>query len=136
MAPSDTGVLRWLALADLPGIGPVGAWRLLARAEGRIESLFEHADAVLASWGLNEAQRAALHRPPQMGALAHDWMQRPDHHLLTPDHPLYPPLLREIPAAPSGLTHQCLYFEQPHTFEQILFIQTAEPALVGHAQIT
>ena len=36
----------------------------------------------------------------------------------------------------SGLTHQCLYFEQPHTFEQILFIQTAEPALVGHAQIT
>nr|AXV45744.1 hypothetical protein TRI3_00006 [uncultured organism] len=35
--------------------------------------------------------------------------------------------------SPSGLTHQCLYFEQPHTFEQILFIQTAEPALVGHA---
>lgn len=100
MAPSDTGVLRWLALADLPGIGPVGAWRLLARAEGRIESLFEHADAVLASWGLNEAQRVALRRPPKMGALAHDWMQRPDHHLLTPDHPLYPPLLREIPAAP------------------------------------
>ncbi|WP_176716409.1 hypothetical protein [Aeromonas sp. EERV15] len=33
----------------------------------------------------------------------------------------------------TGLTHQCLYFEQPHTFEQILFIQTAEPALVGHA---
>lgn len=33
----------------------------------------------------------------------------------------------------AGLTHQCLYFEQPHTFEQILFIQTAEPALVGHA---
>ena len=33
----------------------------------------------------------------------------------------------------SGLTHQCLYFEQPHTFEQILLIQTAEPALVGHA---
>ncbi len=32
-----------------------------------------------------------------------------------------------------GLTHQCLYFEQPHTFEQILLIQTAEPALVGHA---
>ncbi|MCR3986132.1 cation:dicarboxylase symporter family transporter, partial [Aeromonas caviae] len=25
----------------------------------------------------------------------------------------------------TGLTHQCLYFEQPHTFEQILFIQTA-----------
>lgn len=35
--------------------------------------------------------------------------------------------------AEAGLTHQCLYFEQPHTFEQILFIQTAEPALVGHA---
>ena len=33
----------------------------------------------------------------------------------------------------AGLTHQCLYFEQPHTFEQILLIQTAEPALVGHA---
>jgi hypothetical protein len=41
-------------------------------------------------------------------------------------------LLTDLP----GLTHQCLYFEQPHTFEQILFIQTAEPALVGHAQIT
>ena len=38
--------------------------------------------------------------------------------------------VRELGA---GLTHQCLYFEQPHTFEQILFIQTAEPALVGHA---
>ena len=37
------------------------------------------------------------------------------------------------PIAHPGLTHQCLYFEQPHTFEQILFIQTAEPALVGHA---
>ena len=36
-------------------------------------------------------------------------------------------------AGQAGLTHQCLYFEQPHTFEQILFIQTAEPALVGHA---
>ena len=36
-------------------------------------------------------------------------------------------------AIETGLTHQCLYFEQPHTFEQILFIQTAEPALVGHA---
>ncbi|WP_445445616.1 hypothetical protein, partial [Citrobacter portucalensis] len=40
------------------------------------------------------------------------------------------------PGEQPGLTHQCLYFEQPHTFEQILFIQTAEPALVGHAQIT
>ena len=37
------------------------------------------------------------------------------------------------PAEKTGLTHQCLYFEQPHTFEQILLIQTAEPALVGHA---
>ena len=36
-------------------------------------------------------------------------------------------------AVSTGLTHQCLYFEQPHTFEQILLIQTAEPALVGHA---
>ena len=43
-------------------------------------------------------------------------------------------MLRSYTAAQSaGLTHQCLYFEQPHTFEQILFIQTAEPALVGHA---
>ncbi|WP_270805461.1 hypothetical protein, partial [Aeromonas sp. QDB56] len=32
--------------------------------------------------------------------------------------------VRETPDL-SGLTHQCLYFEQPHTFEQILFIQTA-----------
>ncbi|MGU5727296.1 hypothetical protein ACV1C1_22525, partial [Aeromonas caviae] len=31
----------------------------------------------------------------------------------------------QIKAIRSGLTHQCLYFEQPHTFEQILFIQTA-----------
>ncbi|MEL4304215.1 hypothetical protein ACE02Z_21800, partial [Shewanella xiamenensis] len=31
-----------------------------------------------------------------------------------------------VRAATAGLTHQCLYFEQPHTFEQILFIQTAE----------
>ncbi len=38
-----------------------------------------------------------------------------------------------LQAMKAGLTHQCLYFEQPHTFEQILFIQTAEPALVGHA---
>ena len=43
---------------------------------------------------------------------------------------------REERERKTGLTHQCLYFEQPHTFEQILFIQTAEPALVGHAQIT
>lgn len=41
--------------------------------------------------------------------------------------------LRDMPLDQAGLTHQCLYFEQPHTFEQILFIQTAEPALVGHA---
>ncbi len=48
-----------------------------------------------------------------------------------------PPLLQRDDDAwelrTPGLTHQCLYFEQPHTFEQILFIQTAEPALVGHA---
>lgn len=43
----------------------------------------------------------------------------------------YPTPKVDVRAA--GLTHQCLYFEQPHTFEQILLIQTAEPALVGHA---
>ena len=42
-------------------------------------------------------------------------------------------LVESDPEFSTGLTHQCLYFEQPHTFEQILFIQTAEPALVGHA---
>ena len=42
-------------------------------------------------------------------------------------------LQRQFVWGNAGLTHQCLYFEQPHTFEQILLIQTAEPALVGHA---
>lgn len=46
---------------------------------------------------------------------------------------LFPELPSELAGVVPGLTHQCLYFEQPHTFEQILFIQTAEPALVGHA---
>lgn len=50
-----------------------------------------------------------------------------------PQSPIPKPLWLKVGP---GLTHQCLYFEQPHTFEQILFIQTAEPALVGHAQIT
>ena len=45
-----------------------------------------------------------------------------------------PPDEEELaPLQQPGLTHQCLHFEQPHTFEQILLIQTAEPALVGHA---
>ena len=44
-------------------------------------------------------------------------------------------ILLSVSLALAGLTHQCLYFEQPHTFEQILFIQTAEPAFAVNSSM-
>lgn len=98
--PPDDGVLRWLTLWAVPGVGPVTAWRLLEQVGGEISALLSAPTERLSEWGLTRSQIDALHRPsPALSALL-SWCEAPHHHLLTPDHPCYPPRLKEIPAAP------------------------------------
>lgn len=93
----------WIRLAQTPGVGRLTVRRLLDH--------FDDPQAVLAAGydALTElvspARARVLSDPPSCSvaeqidaALA--WLNLPSHHLLTRDHPAYPPLLLQIPDPP------------------------------------
>jgi len=90
----------WLALARAPGVGPVNFVRLLKHF-GDPRSVFE---AGLSEWQAFKIKGALLNylQAPNWQAIEKDmqWLAQPGNHLLTLEHPDYPPLLREIHSAP------------------------------------
>ena len=101
----------WLAFWRMSGIGP-GAFRQVIAQLGAIGPLFEQSASQLEHWGFNARQRQqimAFRQGREKALLAGvqqdlDWQSRePHHHILTWQDTRYPPLLREIAAAPPVL---------------------------------
>ena len=93
----------WLSLVLAPGIGGRNTARL-TEAFGSPRLWAEHSDAELAACELKPALIRSLRKPEEdwmVRALA--WLEAPEHHLVTLDDPLYPPLLRQIDDAPAAL---------------------------------
>lgn len=98
---ADHHLLRWLSLAHTPGLGLVGANRLLA-AYGDIEALFRAGLDDLSARGVRREIALALTRrtglAPARQELAR--IRRAGIHCLTRSDPAYPPLLQEISDPP------------------------------------
>jgi len=101
--PRADNTQAWLALILAPGLGP-------QRVAGLSDQLASLADWTqlsndqLRRCGLTRPQIDALHRPDR-DALerALNWLDAPDHFLITLDDELYPPLLKQIPDPPLAL---------------------------------
>ena len=99
----------WLILESVPGVGPVTVSRLLSAlaesadeedSEGDITALFDCSDGHLHDLGLSREQVRALRHPGIGVEEALRWADGPGNRLICRDSPEYPPLLREVPAAP------------------------------------
>jgi DNA processing protein len=93
----------WLALVLAPGLGGRNTARL-TEAFGSPRLWEERSDAELAACELRPGLVRALRQPePDWMARALAWLKAPEHHLITLDDPLYPPLLRQIDDPPAAL---------------------------------
>ena len=93
----------WMRLQQTPGVGPVAASALIERFKTP-QAIFSAAFEVLLEH-VSPAQARALGMapPPSFQACleaALAWMARPGNYILTPDHPHYPALLRQIADPP------------------------------------
>ena len=99
----DAEQSAWLRLCLLPGIGRRTALRLL-QAFGSVEQLFEASTAALRDVGGERLPALVQAIPPGWQDLCertHQWLQAGDDRLLLPlGHPLYPPLLLQLPDPP------------------------------------
>ncbi|MGY3859144.1 DNA-processing protein DprA [Aeromonas intestinalis] len=127
-APLDRLAL-WLTLNAVSGIGPVTAARLLSRCHDDIAALFEGDDGQLRAMGLDEHQLRQLRWPgPEVEEGLH-WASQPDHHLICLDSPLYPSLLKQIPAAP--LLLYCRGDLSALALPQLAMVGTRHPTYAG-----
>jgi DNA processing protein len=101
--PQADRTQAWLALILAPGLGP-------QRTAGLAEALETLSDWTglsndqLRDCGLSRTQIDALRRPdPDALERALNWLNGPDHYLITRDDAFYPPLLKQIPDPPLGL---------------------------------
>ncbi len=100
--PTDD-LAAWLRLCTEPGLGPVQIHKLLSHFESP-RALYTASKEVLRA-RLPAALAVQLSLPPAQSRLRQiettlTWAAQTDHHLLTPAHPLYPSLLKEIPDHP------------------------------------
>jgi DNA processing protein len=93
----------WLALLRAPGVGPITFIRLIEHF-GSPQSVFE---AGREQWKALHNKQALLNylQNPNWEGVEKDiqWLTQPNNHLLTLDHPDYPPLLRQIDDPPPVL---------------------------------
>lgn len=118
-----------MTLDAVTGIGPVTAARLLAHFGGYIDALFGCDDGVLHSLGLQSAQIRQLRWPSPLVEQGLNWAAAPDNHLLCPDSPAYPALLKEIPAAP--LLLYCRGDLASLSLPQLAMVGTRHPTYAG-----
>ncbi|WP_368205329.1 DNA-processing protein DprA [Aeromonas sp. s5] len=119
----------WLTLDAVTGIGPVTAARLLAHFGGDITALFDSEDGTLRELGLQSAQIRQMRWPLPMVEQGLSWAAEPGNHLLCPDDPAYPPLLKEIPAAP--LLLYCRGNLAALSVPQLAMVGTRHPTYAG-----
>jgi len=93
----------WLCLLRAPGLGASTARGLVVRAGGAAAALAD-IERLRMEFALADTALAAL-RVPDIARIEADlaWLAAPDHHLVTWTDADYPPLLREIGAAPAAL---------------------------------
>lgn len=96
-------ISAWLTLARAPGLH-AGELQALRERFPSIPSLVEAPAAALRAAGARDAVIAWL-RGPHEPAVESDlrWLERPEHHFVHWDSPLYPPLLKAVGDAPVGL---------------------------------
>ena len=105
-AGREAQLTTWLTLSLAPRIGSVTLGRLLQHFSTAEQILAADQEA-LAGLGLNPLSIAALRQPePAAIEAALNWARQPEHHLLTLDDPVYPPLLKEL-SDPPGLLYLC-----------------------------
>lgn len=119
----------WLTLDAVVGIGPVTAARLLAHCGGGIANLFACEDGKLRELGLSEAQIRQLRWPGPEVEQGLNWATVPGQHLICPESPHYPSLLREIPAAP--LLLYCRGELDALALPQLAMVGTRHPTYAG-----
>lgn len=129
MYDADDRLAHWLTLSAITGIGPVTAARLLERAGGSIDALFRSDEMQLHEMGLSTAQISQLRWPSPIVDQSLAWAQVSGNHLISQEHPLYPPLLREIPAAP--LLLYCRGDLAALSLPQLAMVGTRHPTYAG-----
>src|SRR5207237_2292382 len=91
----------YLALAELPGIGPARLRTLVAAFESAAGALHAPHGAIAALPGLSRAAATSIRAcSPKSGHDILERLERLGATLLLPDDPAFPPLLREIPEPP------------------------------------
>ena len=102
-ATSQAALADWIRLERIPGVGPVAVQVLLSRFSTP-HAIFCAGYEALAALVSGDLARALSAPPaPALGAYIDSvqaWLALPNHHVLTLDHPGYPPLLRQIPDPP------------------------------------
>ncbi|MBR7630244.1 DNA-processing protein DprA [Aeromonas popoffii] len=129
MPPPLERVSLWLTLDAVTGIGPVTAARLLAHFGGDIAALFKSDDGHLRALGLHSAQIRQLRWPQPSVDQGLRWATEPGNHLICPDDPAYPDLLKEIPAAP--LLLYCRGNLAALSVPQLAMVGTRHPTYAG-----
>jgi len=132
--PAPEQAREWLSLVLADGLGP----KRVAALESRFDSPLEWATAspgALREAGLSERQIRSL-RQPDEERMQHclDWLEGESRWLITRDDPLYPPLLKRIPDAPTvlfvaGDANALLYPQVA-----IVGSRNATPGGLGHAR--
>lgn len=131
---SDEHVRTWLSLVLARGLGP----KRLANLErhfGSAAGWTDASDARLREAGLDRPLIRSLKRPDE-GLMSRclKWLEPDEHHLVTRDDALFPPLLRRIDDAPAALfvrgNPHCLVRPQV----AIVGSRSATPGGLGHAR--
>ncbi|MEO7200919.1 MAG: DNA-processing protein DprA [Dokdonella sp.] len=93
----------WLVLLRAPGLGPASIRSALAR-HGDVRAALAALRRGVHTRELKAETRSWLDAPDAaLLAADHDWLAKPDHHLIGWDSEDYPALLREAPGAPAAL---------------------------------
>ena len=95
-----TDTEHWLTMALCPGLGTMGATRLLQNFGSPADVLAASAQQLTNAGATADMARDLLEPDAARLQQALEWLGQPDHHLLTPDSSTYPHLLIESGAGP------------------------------------
>jgi len=97
---TEHSIASWLVLNRAPGIGPTG-YRLLLETFSAAREVVEADNTILEKFGLSLKTLQYL-KTPDWETIENDinWLEHPDHHLVTLKDDNYPPLLKAIDDAP------------------------------------